>query len=302
MAKEPIYSQIATRAAALIASGEWQPGQRLPPERILCERLGVSRTTLRQALAELEARGLISRHQGRGTFVTRPRFDADATGSFSLSAALLRRGRELRTRVLAVAAVEAGRHVATDLGCRPGDQVLRLERLRLLDGEPLMLELAHLPLERFPGLEAKDFEARSLYAILAADYGVRPTLARESLEPVVCRAREAAILGLPRRAPALRIVRLTVDEQGRPIETNDALLRGDRCRILLTRTADGWLDRATTAATAGWLERISAPSVLLAALGAGAADEDSDEERVRPGETAAGRRPTGLGSPRRARR
>lgn len=273
MAKEPIYSQIATRAAALIAAGEWQPGQRLPPERVLCERLGVSRTTLRQALAELEARGLISRHQGRGTFVTRPRFDADATESFSLSAALLRRGRELRTRVLAVEAVEAGGHVATDLGCRPGDPVLRLERLRLLDGEPLMLELAHLPLHRFPGLETKDFEARSLYAILAEDYGARPTLAKESLEPVVCRTREAELLGLPRRAPALRIVRLTADEHGRPIETNDALLRGDRCRILLTRTADGWLDRATTQVPAGWLERISAPSVLVAALGRQAADE-----------------------------
>jgi hypothetical protein len=106
-----------------------------------------------------------------------------------------------------------------------------------------MLELAHLPLDRFPDLATKDFEARSLYAILAEDYGTRPTLARESLEPVVCRTREATILGLPRRAPALRIVRLTADEHGRPIETNDALLRGDRCRILLTRTADGWLDR-----------------------------------------------------------
>ncbi|GIW19752.1 MAG: hypothetical protein KatS3mg065_0048 [Chloroflexota bacterium] len=217
--------------------------------------------------------GLITRHQGRGTFVTRPRFDADATESFSLSAALLRRGRELRTRVLAVAAVEAGGHVAADLGCRPGDRVLRLERLRLLDGEPLMLERAHLPLDRFPGLETKDFEARSLYAILAEDYGARPTLARESLEPVVCRAREAAVLGLPRRAPALRIVRLTVDDAGRPIETNDALLRGDRCRILLTRTADGWLDRATSQVPAGWLERISAPSVLVAALGGETADE-----------------------------
>jgi GntR family transcriptional regulator len=267
VAKEPLYSQIATRAAALIAAGEWQPGQRLPPERVLCERLGVSRTTLRLALAELEARGLISRHQGRGTFVTRPRLDADATDSFSLSAALLRRGHELRSRVLAVEAVEAGRHVATDLGCRPGDPVLRLERLRLLDGEPLMLELAHLPLDRFPDLATKDFEARSLYAILAEDYGTRPALARESLEPVVCRTREATILGLPRRAPALRIVRLTADEHGRPIETNDALLRGDRCRILLTRTADGWLDRATSTTAVGWLERISAPSVLGATFG-----------------------------------
>jgi DNA-binding GntR family transcriptional regulator len=93
--KEPLHAIIAKRAEALIRSGAWAHGTRLPPERELCELLSVSRTSLRQALADLEERGLITRHQGRGTYVTRPRVDADASGYFSIGDALRSRGMAL---------------------------------------------------------------------------------------------------------------------------------------------------------------------------------------------------------------
>ena len=80
MTGEPLYSLVASRAEQLIASGDWQEGDRLPPERQLCRDFDVSRSTLRQALDELEERGLISRHQGRGTFVTRPRLQLPIAG------------------------------------------------------------------------------------------------------------------------------------------------------------------------------------------------------------------------------
>ena len=88
MTGEPLYSVIASRAEALIASGEWQEGDRLPPERQLCQDFGVSRATLRQALGELEERGLISRHQGRGTFVTQAPLQLPIVGVFSIRDAM----------------------------------------------------------------------------------------------------------------------------------------------------------------------------------------------------------------------
>ena len=94
---------IADRAEARIRSGAWAPGTRLPPERELCELLDVSRASLRQALADLEERGLITRHQGRGTFVTRQRLDADVSGYFSVGDALRNRGVTLTTRVISSA-------------------------------------------------------------------------------------------------------------------------------------------------------------------------------------------------------
>ena len=84
MPPEPLYSVIASQAEELITSGRWQEGHRLPPERELCKDFGVSRATLRQALGELEERGLITRHQGRGTFVSRPRVQLPIVGVFSI--------------------------------------------------------------------------------------------------------------------------------------------------------------------------------------------------------------------------
>jgi GntR family transcriptional regulator len=234
-AKEPLYSIIATRAEERIRTGEWPPGTRLPPERELCRLLDVSRVTLRQALAELEQRGLISRHQGRGTFVTRPRVETPLSGYFSIAEALRARGLQLSTRVLSVETSEAGRQVAHDLGCLPGDPLVRLDRLRLVDTEPLVLETSYLPVELFPGLELANFARRSLYDILREDYGRTVSEATETIEPVITTPHESALLGLPRNAPAILTRRVTQDVGGMTVELGQALLRGDRSSFLLRR-------------------------------------------------------------------
>lgn len=233
--REPLHATVAGRVEARIHAGEWAPGDRLPPERELCRDLDVSRATLRQALAELEQRGLISRHQGRGTFVARPRVQADLAGFFSYREALRARGVQLTTRVVAVAVVEAGRAIAAELGILPGDAVVRLERIRAVEAEALILESSHLPAARFPGLERRDLAARSLYEVLLEDYGCRVETAVETLEPVILTPQEAQQLGVPRNTPALMIRRVTSDTRGGTVEHTQALLRGDRTRFLLER-------------------------------------------------------------------
>jgi len=233
--REPLHAIIAGRAEARIRAGEWAPGDRLPPERALCRDLEVSRATLRQALAELEQRGLVSRHQGRGTFVTRPRVQADLSGFFSYGEALRARGMTLTAAVVAVGVAEAGRAIAAELGILPGDRVVRLERIRAVEAEAFILETTNLPAARFPGLETRDFGARSLYRILADDYGCPVETAVETLEPVILTPREARLLGVPHNAPALMIRRITADARGLPVEHTQALLRGDRTRLLLER-------------------------------------------------------------------
>lgn len=229
----PLHESIGGRVESSIRSGGWPPGVRLPAERELARTFGVSRATIRHALADLARRGLVRRRQGSGTFVAEPPLAADIMASFSISSALKARGLRLATRLLASEVVEAERPVAQDLGLLPGSPVVRIERLRTVESEPLILEVAHLPAALFPGLEGKDATTRSLYDILASAYGHIVATATETIEPVMLTARESDLLGVGPNAPALLVHRVTFDRDGTRVESSQALLRGDRSRFLL---------------------------------------------------------------------
>ncbi len=243
MTGEPLYSLVASRAEELIATGTWKEGERLPPERQLCRDFDVSRSTLRQALGELEARGLISRHQGRGTFVARPRMQLPIAGAFSISEAMRQNGMTISTRVIDVRIVEASRQLASDLACLPGDRLVVIERLRSGNGEPMVLDVAHLREALFPGLAEADLEHRSLYEILGTDYGRDVAEARETIEPVILTPRECQLLGVPPHTTALLTRRITMDADGVIVAFGQVLLRGDRSRYLFKRTSAEPQDR-----------------------------------------------------------
>ena len=250
--RKPLYAMIAKRAEEQIRSGAWAQGTKLPPERELCEQLSVSRSSLRLALADLEERGLITRHQGRGTYVTRPRVDADASGYFSIADALRSRGMNLSVEVIDKIVMPATARLAEDLQVREDEQLLRLRRLRSADGEPIVLEVSYLPLKLLPGLETADFAHRSLYRVLWEDHGRYVDNASETLEPVVLTGREAALLSVARGSPALLFRRTTRDRTGTIVEVGEGLLRGDRSRFLIERSiGEGWATEADPADGAG---------------------------------------------------
>ena len=260
MAGEPLYSMIASRAEELVASGEWREGDRLPPERQLCQEFGVSRATLRQALGELEERGLITRHQGRGTFVAKPRVQLPIVGVFSIRDAMQAHGMKMATKVLNVEIIEASRQLAADLACLPGDALVYIERLRIGDGEPMVLDTAHLRAELFPGLEEVDFENRSLYDVLETDYGRTVAEAQETLEPVILTPHECHLLGVPQHTTALLTRRITTDSTGVVVALGHVLLRGDRSRYLYKRTVEtNGADRAQRIPVDGTMRRLTVP-------------------------------------------
>ncbi|CAN5586733.1 GntR family transcriptional regulator [soil metagenome] len=228
----PLYAATADQIEVRIRGGEWSVGSRLPSERQFCADLAVSRTTLREALAELEDRGIISRHQGRGTFVSAPATRTDLGSFFSIGAALASQGKELTSEVTGLERIEAGRQIAADLGLLPGDPVVRLDRVRSVDGEPLYLETTLLSLDRFPGLLEADFQLRSLYEVLHTDYQCHVVTAVAEMLPVILTPNEATMLGVHRNLPALSLRRVTRDRNGAPVEVSEAFLRGDRARFV----------------------------------------------------------------------
>jgi GntR family transcriptional regulator len=248
----PLHHQVFRDLRSALDAQEWRPGDRMPTERELASRYGCSLITVRHALGELVREGRIERTRGRGTFVTQPRIDRDIAGSMSFAEEMQRRGLDPATRLVTGNIEPAGEAVAASLGIAADAPVVYLERVRLGGGEPLILEQARLPAERFPGLLAFDLERRSLYDILSERYATRIVRARESVEPVVLRAREAGLLDMPPRSLALRIDGVAYAADGTPIETARSFVRGDRTRYYLERDVvrAHWLGNAQPLRTA----------------------------------------------------
>ncbi|MFL5779509.1 MAG: GntR family transcriptional regulator [Chloroflexota bacterium] len=231
----PLHHQVYLDLRDAIVSGDWQPGHRLPPERQLAERYGCSLITVRRALSELAREGRIERTRGRGTFVIQPVIERDLADPHSFNEEMRQRGFAPETRLIAARPESARRLEASALALELGSPTLYLERLRLVDGEPLLLEQVHLPAERFPGLLATDLEHGSLYDVLAKRYGTRVARAREALEPVLLPAREGRLLERPPRSAALLIEGTAYEASGAPIEFARTFVRGDRTRYYIER-------------------------------------------------------------------
>jgi GntR family transcriptional regulator len=224
----PYYLQIAEILRAGIGDGKWEPGQLIPSEASLCEMFGVSRTAIRQALAQLVVEGLLHKEKGRGTFVARPHMAIavqELRGFFDeMSAA----GRAATTEVLRQEVTTAPVAIASALAVPVGAPVVCLDRLRSVAGEPLVHATTYLPWPRFADLLDVDFATAGLYATLDEVYGVRPHGGLRRLEAVSATPVQARLLGVRARDALLRVVASNVDASRVPFEAFDAYYRGDR--------------------------------------------------------------------------
>ena len=177
--------EVRRALAEQIGSGRLRPGQRLGAERALAAELGVSRATLRQALAVLEEGGVVRRVPGRGggTFVAKGKIERDLSRIVGVPALLRSQGVVAGTRVLSARLAEADDVTAQALRARPGELVIDLVRIRLADGSPFSLEHAKFPARRFPGLLELPLGG-SVYELIEEHFGARPAEAVERIEVV----------------------------------------------------------------------------------------------------------------------
>lgn len=232
----PLHHQVYADLRAALDAGDWAPGDRLPPERELAKRYGCSLITVRHALDELAREQRIERARGRGTFVLEPRIDRDFAGTLSFAEEMETRGLTPETRLITSRVEQAVGAVASALRIDDGAPSLFLERLRLANAEPLLLEQVHLSAERFGELVRYDLERNSLYDVLAERFGARVVRAREGIEPVFLRAREARLLHRRPRSPALLVEGTAFDAAGEPVEFARSYVAGERTRYFVERT------------------------------------------------------------------
>jgi GntR family transcriptional regulator len=231
-----------------ISAGYMRPGQRLGAERALAAELGVSRATLRQALAVLEESNIVRRVPGRGggTFVSKGKIDRDLSRVVGVPALLRSQGVIAGTRVLSARLSAAGELAARALRLRAGELVIDLVRIRLADGSPISVEHAMLPADRFPGLLELPLGG-SVYDLLEEHFSTRPKEAVERIEVVAASSDEAMVLDIAPGAPLLSITRTTTDAEDEPIEFSHDLFRADRTRIVVRTPGQGGVARPTPA-------------------------------------------------------
>jgi GntR family transcriptional regulator len=219
----PLYLQLANRLRSQIAAGTIASGEALPSERDLCEMIGTSRVTIRKAIDQLIAQGLLFRKQGSGTFVAQR---IEAPGSFlsGFSEDADGRGAVAGTIWMMKSYAVPTPEEAQLLELKPAEQVARLGRVRLSAGEPLAIEHAVVPAKLLPDLGQL---GDSLYVALN-ERGNRPVTGTQKIRASFATPTEAGLLSIAENAEILRIERLTRKADGTPVELTRSAYRGDR--------------------------------------------------------------------------
>lgn len=225
-----LHVHVAETLRQRIRLGELVPMDRLPSEADLCQEFDVSRITVRRALDELASEGLIFKIHGKGAFVARPKATQNATVLSGFDEAMARRGHVTRNEVLTLEEVPADHQVATALSIPVDTPVVKLERLRFLDFEPVSLDVTFLPLEFGRPLAGKDLQTRDVFLILENDLNCPLGRARLRMEGAIATKRLASLLDVPVAAPLLKVERLTYDVGGRPVDFEYLYYRSDRFR------------------------------------------------------------------------
>ena len=229
----PLYHQLKEIFEDHIASGEWAPDALIPNELELCQQYGVSRGPVRQALDRLVQEGKVSRKQGKGTFVLPPKIEGELAGFYSFTTLIEQKGLQHSARTLSFERLTASGSPARLLEMAPDAPMYKIRRLRLANGEPLILETLYLPEAVCPGLRRDDLAAAPLYTLMSNRYGVNLLRARQFFEPALADPYEAEILGLQPGAPVLFLQNMTYSQGDHPVVLSRAIMRGDRVRYLV---------------------------------------------------------------------
>ncbi|MGQ9681876.1 MAG: GntR family transcriptional regulator, partial [Anaerolineae bacterium] len=210
-----------------IEQGVYGTDESLPAVSDLAIDLGVGRSTVREALKQLETMGLVSIRHGKGVYVLQPKIEF-ASRLLSFSELVRERGMEPGARVLHSQVKQADATLAAKLALKVGDAVNHIVRLRLADGAPMAIENSYYPYDLFPGLIDQPGLDESLYTVLSKVYDRQITYAVRTIEAVLSRPEENKLLELRGRQPALLIETLAMDREQRPMEYGKSLYRADR--------------------------------------------------------------------------
>lgn len=221
--------QVAIEISESIRTRKFKPGDQLPSVEKLATEMGVGRSTVREGLRLLQARGLVEIIHGVGTFVAQEQISRVTGVLVSFSQTILERGMTPSAQVLSQDKVSADDETASRLQIQVGDPVHVLKRLRFADKVPMAVETSIIPYDRFADVMEQDWGGQaSLYAFLYDRYQVYPHTAAQTVQAVTAGRTQSQLLLISTRSPVLLIETVAYDQSGSALEFGRSYYRADR--------------------------------------------------------------------------
>ena len=221
------YNQIYTDLLASITTERLQRGTRLPSETELMDSYQASRGTVRRAIEQLQERGFAQKIHGKGTFVAKPKTFQNVSSLQGLAESMTGRGYEVINRLRSFKFIPADKRVAERLQVAEGETVAQIKRVRLINREPISLEITYLPQPLGERLEKADLVTRDIFLILENDCGLALGHADLAIDAVLADSDLTQALNVEPGSPIMRIERLTHDANGQPLDFEHLYYRGD---------------------------------------------------------------------------
>jgi GntR family transcriptional regulator len=235
----PYYFQLSNYVEQGIKAKELVPGALMPSEQEICEKLRISRTVVRQAMADLERKGLVTKQNGKRSTVAYPIYNGSLMQTLQgFYEDALSKGQMPTTRVLDLRVESAKGEVAQALKLKEGIPVITINRLRFLEGEPEVLVVTYIVESKCPGLMNEDLNNQSLYEVLARKFGLVIAQGQRTVQAIALDRADAKLLNLRSKSPALLLKSIGLLENGEPLEYFVAKHRGDRSKFHMNLVRD----------------------------------------------------------------
>ncbi|RAS75345.1 GntR family transcriptional regulator [Priestia endophytica] len=216
----PLYIQLKQTLTEDINKGVYSPGEKLPIETDLCDIYGVSRITVRKAVLDLVEDGLLTRQQGKGTFVQYPKAKRELFAVNGHAEYMSEMGKVPKTKMLSFGLKAAKANIADILSISPESDVLELQRILFYDDQPLTLEISHYSLELLPKLNEYVHNSVSMYETIKKHYNVTPVHNKKLLNMVFANADEAKHLKCEVGEPLFKVEKVAYDAKRRAIHSS----------------------------------------------------------------------------------
>ena len=225
--KVPLYYQLKEEIKKKILNGTYKENDLIPSERELGEQFNLSSTTVRRALNDLVQERLLERKAGKGTFVRMSKVKRDLRKVVGFTANMQEMGLSPSTRVLSKKIIPANPFARQRLALEKGAMVVKINRLRLANDVPMMLETRYIRTDLCPGIEKLDLSS-SLWKVFENVYNHKPYRHTQNVTIARFSGPQAALFGLEGGALAFLINGVTYIKDGQPIECEESLYRSDK--------------------------------------------------------------------------